>query len=187
MSSESFRNFFAYYGTSGSSDSDGIMLQEASYAPLSLGDSTLISQHAKAGFLRLNQAGSLMFATETGEGGEGVVNAFQRDVATGALSKVSSGVAGGGGLCHLNLDRSERWLFAVSYHDAVVSVFSVNREGQLGDLAQRSFRIGHMGSLNPPMVLGTLGTVEAALTAIEGPMPHSGVAAAARVIATALN
>ena len=57
----------------------------------------------------------------------------------------------------------------------------------LGDLAQRSFRIGHMGSLNPPMVLGTLGTVEAALTAIEGPMPHSGVAAAARVIATAFN
>ena len=57
----------------------------------------------------------------------------------------------------------------------------------LGDLAQSSFRIGHMGALNPPMVLGTLGTVEAALTAIEGPMPHSGVASAARVIATAFN
>ena len=57
----------------------------------------------------------------------------------------------------------------------------------LGDLAQSSFRIGHMGALNPPMVLGTLGTVEAALAAIEGPMPSSGVAAAARVIATAFN
>lgn len=56
----------------------------------------------------------------------------------------------------------------------------------LGDFAGKSFRIGHMGALNPPMVLGTLGTVEAGLAAIGAPIGGSGVAAAAKVIAGAL-
>ena len=55
----------------------------------------------------------------------------------------------------------------------------------LGDFAGKSFRIGHMGALNPPMVLGTLGTIEAGLAAIGAPVGGSGVAAAASVIAEA--
>ncbi|MFN0028352.1 MAG: pyridoxal-phosphate-dependent aminotransferase family protein [Acidimicrobiales bacterium] len=49
-----------------------------------------------------------------------------------------------------------------------------------------TFRIGHMGHLNPPMVLGALGTIEAALGALDAPMAGSGTAAAAKVIAAAL-
>ena len=56
----------------------------------------------------------------------------------------------------------------------------------LGDFAGRAFRIGHMGHLNPPMILGTLGTVEAALAAMGAPVGGSGVASAASVIAGAL-
>ena len=56
----------------------------------------------------------------------------------------------------------------------------------LGDLSGSSFRIGHMGHLNPPMVLGMLGTVEAALTAMAAPLGGSGAAAAAKVIAKEL-
>jgi alanine-glyoxylate transaminase/serine-glyoxylate transaminase/serine-pyruvate transaminase len=41
------------------------------------------------------------------------------------------------------------------------------------------FRIGHMGYLNPPMLLGTLGAIEAALHALGLPQGRSGVAAAA--------
>ena len=39
-----------------------------------------------------------------------------------------------------------------------------------------------MGHLNPPMLLGTLGTVESALHALGAPIGGSGVAAAARTI-----
>jgi alanine-glyoxylate transaminase/serine-glyoxylate transaminase/serine-pyruvate transaminase len=56
----------------------------------------------------------------------------------------------------------------------------------LGEFADKGFRIGHMGHLNPPMLLGTLGTVEAALHAIGARIGGSGVAAAAGVIAEAL-
>jgi alanine-glyoxylate transaminase / serine-glyoxylate transaminase / serine-pyruvate transaminase len=48
------------------------------------------------------------------------------------------------------------------------------------------FRIGHMGHLNPPMLLGTLGSVEAGLHALDAPIGGSGVAAAARSIGTAI-
>jgi len=57
----------------------------------------------------------------------------------------------------------------------------------IGEYADTSFRIGHMGHLNPPMILGTLGTVEAALIAMDAPFGESGVAAAAAHIAAALS
>ena len=56
----------------------------------------------------------------------------------------------------------------------------------IGDLAGSSFRIGHMGHVNAPMVLGALGTVEAALIAQGADIAGSGVAAAVRVIGEAL-
>jgi alanine-glyoxylate transaminase/serine-glyoxylate transaminase/serine-pyruvate transaminase len=58
----------------------------------------------------------------------------------------------------------------------------------LGDEYEgKAFRIGHMGHLNPPMVLGTLATAEAALIAMGAPLGGSGAAAAAEVIARHLD
>ena len=57
----------------------------------------------------------------------------------------------------------------------------------LGDFQDRAFRIGHMGHLNPPMVLGALATTEAALHTLNAPVGGSGVAAAARVIGEAFD
>ena len=52
----------------------------------------------------------------------------------------------------------------------------------IGAAVEQRFRIGHMGHLNPPMLLGTLGTIESALHALDAPVGGSGVAAAARLI-----
>jgi alanine-glyoxylate transaminase/serine-glyoxylate transaminase/serine-pyruvate transaminase len=56
----------------------------------------------------------------------------------------------------------------------------------IGRFEGLTFRIGHMGHLNPPMLLGTLGTIEAVLVAMGAPVADSGVAAAAASIAAAL-
>ena len=45
------------------------------------------------------------------------------------------------------------------------------------------FRIGHMGHLNPPMVLGTLATIEAGLVSLGIAHGAGGVAAAAGIVA----
>lgn len=55
----------------------------------------------------------------------------------------------------------------------------------LGKFGGRAFRIGHMGWLNPPMILGTLGATETALDAFGVPL-RSGLGAAAKAIAGAL-
>jgi alanine-glyoxylate transaminase/serine-glyoxylate transaminase/serine-pyruvate transaminase len=48
----------------------------------------------------------------------------------------------------------------------------------IGDLTGKAFRIAHMGHVNAPMVLGTLGAVEMALQARSVPHGSGGVAAA---------
>ena len=53
----------------------------------------------------------------------------------------------------------------------------------IGDLSGRAFRIAHMGHINAPMILGTLGAIEMALTALKIPHGTSGVAAAIEYLA----
>lgn len=48
----------------------------------------------------------------------------------------------------------------------------------LGEMAGQGFRIAHMGHVNAPMVLGTLGVVEMGLTALSIPHGRGGVSAA---------
>ena len=48
----------------------------------------------------------------------------------------------------------------------------------IGDESGQSLRIGHMGHVNAPTVLGVLGTIETALIAMGAPIGGSGVAAA---------
>ncbi len=62
--------------------------------------------------------------------------------------------------------------------------FQVAVAGGLGPLAGRVFRIGHLGDLNPAMILGALAGVEAALQ-VQGVPHRSGVAAAIASLAQA--
>jgi len=50
--------------------------------------------------------------------------------------------------------------------------------GGIGDLTGKALRIAHMGHVNAPMILGTLGTVEVALQALGLPHGRGGVQAA---------
>src|SRR4051794_1599270 len=48
----------------------------------------------------------------------------------------------------------------------------------IGDLTGKAFRIAHMGHVNAPMVLGTLGVIEVALAALKIPHGRGGIDAA---------
>ena len=61
--------------------------------------------------------------------------------------------------------------------------FEVAVAGGLGPLAGRAFRIGHLGDVNPAMVLGCLAGVEAALKVQGVPIGGSGVEAAVASLA----
>lgn len=69
-------------------------------------------------------------------------------------------------------------------HDAeavrriALDTFNVSLGGGLGRLGGKVFRIGHLGDLNEPMILGTLASVEMALRLAGVPFNPGGVAAA---------
>jgi alanine-glyoxylate transaminase/serine-glyoxylate transaminase/serine-pyruvate transaminase len=56
----------------------------------------------------------------------------------------------------------------------------------IGDLSGKAFRIAHMGHVNAPMILGTLGVVEMALHALRIPHGEGGVTAAIQSLADAV-
>lgn len=63
--------------------------------------------------------------------------------------------------------------------------FQVAFAGGLGPMTGRVFRIGHLGSMNPAMILGALSGIEAALTVQGVPYGPGGVAAAVARLARA--
>jgi alanine-glyoxylate transaminase / serine-glyoxylate transaminase / serine-pyruvate transaminase len=48
----------------------------------------------------------------------------------------------------------------------------------IGELQGQAFRIAHMGHINAPMILGTLGVIEVALNALDIPHGKGGTEAA---------
>jgi alanine-glyoxylate transaminase/serine-glyoxylate transaminase/serine-pyruvate transaminase len=61
--------------------------------------------------------------------------------------------------------------------------FNLSLGGGLGPLAGHVFRIGHMGDLNEPMLLGALATVELAFRVAKVPHEAGGVEAAIKALA----
>jgi alanine-glyoxylate transaminase/serine-glyoxylate transaminase/serine-pyruvate transaminase len=72
---------------------------------------------------------------------------------------------------------------ANALREVALKRFNVSLGGGLGPLNGRVFRIGHMGDLNEPMILGTLATVELAMQVAKVPHASGGVAAAVAFLA----
>ncbi len=125
--------YIAYYGTSGTGQDDGIYSQTFSFAPLDLCASELESRQKKAGFLRLNRSETMLYSIALGTGSNGLVRSFRINKRTVGLEFINEQEAAGGGLCHINLDRSEKWLIGASYNDAVITVFPIGNDGVIGE------------------------------------------------------
>lgn len=74
---------------------------------------------------------------------------------------------------------------ADALRQACLSRFNVSLGGGLGKLKGRVFRIGHMGDLNEPMLLGALAAVEMSLDVMSVPHGKGGVDAAMAHLASA--
>ncbi|KAI9016180.1 serine--glyoxylate transaminase [Hyaloraphidium curvatum] len=66
----------------------------------------------------------------------------------------------------------------------VAYAMGVSLGASMGRIAGKVFRIGHLGDLNEPMVLGTLGVIEAAFLVNKFPITPGGVTAAAEYFAS---
>ncbi|GLH81610.1 aminotransferase [Bradyrhizobium sp. SSBR45G] len=131
----------------------------------------------------LRQAMDMLFA-------EGLPHAFRRHALLGeavrrAVAKWSEGQVIGFNIA----DAAERSntvttvLVGGGYDPAVLQTYCKEQCGVvlgtgIGDLSGQAFRIAHMGHVNAPMVLGTLGVIEMALVALKIPHGRGGLDAA---------
>ena len=130
---------------------------------------------------------------------EGLDAAFKRHHLLAGSVRAAVQAWGANGLMELNiLDQQSR-------SDSVTTVLlSENRKPQqlldwcehtasvksgitIGELDNKGFRIGHVGYVNAPMVMGVLGVIETALHALQWPAGESGVAAAAQYLGPAIS
>jgi len=65
-----------------------------------------------------------------------------------------------------------------TFREIVLENFNVSLGNGLGQLNTKAFRIGHLGNLNEPMLIGTLGAIEMGLEIAKIPHSKSGVRAA---------
>ncbi|WP_254070509.1 alanine--glyoxylate aminotransferase family protein [Acidisphaera sp. L21] len=129
------------------------------------------------------------------EGLDGVITRHHR-LAEGVRRAVRtwSGNVGGPELFCLSPDRLSDSVTAIKFpegfnSDAVrktaLEKFNVSTGGGLGKLGGQVMRIGHLGDLNEPMILGTLGAVEMSLKINGVPHGRGGVDAAMEYLAEA--
>jgi alanine-glyoxylate transaminase/serine-glyoxylate transaminase/serine-pyruvate transaminase len=130
--------------------------------------------------------------------GEGLENAFRRHRLLGEAVRRAVAVWAEGGAFTFNIEApgeradsvtTVRWLgptgpqplidFAREKCGVVLGV-------GIGALSGKAFRIAHMGHVNAPMVLGTLGVIESGLVALRIPHGQGGVQAAISALGSAL-
>lgn len=128
---------------------------------------------------------------------EGIENAWHRhETISSAVWAAVDAWATGGQIRHNIADRQYRTVAVTALHTAPGDGDRIREwcETQAGvtlgiglgyepDVADRHFRIGHMGHQNIHMVMGVLGAIESALVALEIPHGEGALSAAAKILA----
>src|SRR5438552_4968883 len=70
--------------------------------------------------------------TSDGPNRSGAVSAFQIDKATGKLSLLNQQSSGGGGPCHLSVDKTGKSVLVANYGGGSIEVLAIQGDGKLG-------------------------------------------------------
>lgn len=83
------------------------------------------------------------FLYAVGENDSGTVSAFAVDRATGMLKLLNTVSSKGSGPCHIEFDKTGKWLFVANYNNGSIAVLPVHDDGTLGEATAS---IQHTGS-----------------------------------------
>ena len=129
-----------FVGTYTKAPSKGIYVyrfQEATGEVTPLGAGGLAAETENPSFLAVHPNQRFLYAVNEISKYEGMdagsVSAFSIDRATGTLTLLNRVSTRGGSPCHLELDRSGKWLFVANYGGGSVAAFPVQDDGKLGE------------------------------------------------------
>jgi alanine-glyoxylate transaminase / serine-glyoxylate transaminase / serine-pyruvate transaminase len=129
---------------------------------------------------------------------EGLEHVFRRHRLLAEATRAAVGVWARSGAMDFNIEQPERRADSVTcvlmgdgYKPNAILDYCREKCGVvvgvgIGELTDKALRLAHMGHVNAPMVLGTLGAVEMALQALRIPHERGGVQAAIDLLAGAV-
>jgi 6-phosphogluconolactonase len=124
---------------------DGVYMAEWDAAAGTISPLRLAMKAGNPSFLAVPPSGDALYAVNENEddpqplGGKGgSVTAFRRDPATGGLTEQNMKPSGGGGPCHITVDRANRAVFVANYSSGSLSSFRVTPKGIEGPVSQFS-------------------------------------------------
>ena len=139
--------YLAYVGAYTDQESTGIYSFRFDSSTGKLTSQGLASESTNPSFLTSDARGHVLYAVnelDTYQGKPtGAVSAFAIDTATGKLSLINQVSSGDQGPAHVTLDRTGKFAFVSNYSLGSVAVFSILKDGRLGD--QVGF-VQHTGS-----------------------------------------
>ncbi len=128
--------YLVYVGTYTRGDSKGIYAYRFDAASGSLEPIGLAGEIVNPSFVALHPNGKFLYSvSELGNDGEktGSVSAFAIDTSAGTLKKLNSAPTGGGGACHLVVDKTGKSLMVANYGSGSTAILPVLADGRLGE------------------------------------------------------
>lgn len=142
--------YWVYLGTytGGKSPSKGIYVARLDVRTGELAQPELAAEVTNPSFVALHPNGRFLYAVgEMGGQKGGAVSAFAIDPASGRLTLLNQVSSRGSGPCHLNVDKTGRYVVAVNYGSGSTTAIAIQPDGRLGE--STAF-IQHSGSsVNP--------------------------------------
>src|SRR2546426_1124979 len=139
------RKYFVYVGTYTGETSKGIYTFQFDPASGDMTPVKLAGEVTNPSFLTIHPNRKFLYAVS--ELGKGSVTAFAIDPKTGALTPLNSVLTGGGGACHLVVDKTGKSLMVANYGTGSVAAIPLSADGRLGEATAV---IKHSGSsVNP--------------------------------------
>ncbi len=128
-----------YIGTYTGAKSKGIYLLELNTADGSLVNKGLAAEVASPSFLAVHPSQKLLYSVNevetTGGKKAGGVTAFSIDAKTGMLTRLNDQLSGGGGPCHLVVDKAGKNVLVANYGGGSSGVLPIYPDGKLGEMS----------------------------------------------------
>lgn len=129
-------HYYVYVGTYTGPNSKGIYAFRYDASQLALEPLGVVGEMPRPSFLAVSPDRHFLYAvSELGNDGksEGYVYAFAIEPATGKLAFLNRQPSGGGGACHLVVDKSGKFLLVANYGSGSAASFPLKPDGSIGD------------------------------------------------------
>lgn len=138
--------YLVYFGTYTGAKSKGVYVSRFDPASGKLEPARLAGELARPSWLTVHPNQRVLYAvSELGNDArsEGAIASFSIDPSTGELKLLNQVSSGGGGACHLAVDRTAKAIAVANYGTGSVALFALDADGRLG---RRLAFVQHHGS-----------------------------------------